>query len=354
MKLVSGSNFSAQKGVVTIVTVVVLLIITSLAVFKLSASIVSEKQVVANEYRGLMAFEAAESGLAEGISEYRLKGEISTAIQSGALASGAEWRYWWDSDSESLRSVGLSDDGSVSRNMEMKITFTKFELPEAPVVAAAGATFSGNFDVTNLDGNLTVWSGGSVDMGGSFTTKVPHPIEEDVYITSSSSSYRGSDLIENDPNIGSLDDAEFQLAFLGSLVSDFCDETFIDQDGYANSTAFQAAIESAGSRVCIENSAGSITIPTGTDLGESPKTIIINGNWDQSAPNDFKGLVFVNGNVEKLNGSSSFRGSLIVNGNVDMGNGGPSMEFDVDYTANLGNTITASSVVGSWRDWVNE
>ncbi|NRP35594.1 hypothetical protein XMD579_000399 [Marinobacterium sp. xm-d-579] len=353
-------NYKREQGIATLVTVVVLLIITTLAVFTVSSSVVNEKQVVANELRALAAFEAAQAGLAEGVAAFRESPQES-ASSSGAMPSGqGRWGYSVTSGDETvISSIGTSDDGSVQRQMRMNITFSRLDLPDAPVVAAAGANFSGNFEVKNLNGNLTVWSGGTVDLSGSFSTKVPHPTDDGVYITSSSSSYRGSDLIENDPNLSSLNEEDFQRAFLGSTVDEFCKSAYIDQND--DTIDFQAEIESSGSVICITNTKvvesfpdtvyEAVTIPTGTDLGGIPKTIIINGDWDQSNPNDFMGLVFVNGSVDKLNGSSTFKGSLLVNGDVDMGNGGPDLEFSIDYTSNLGDSVTASAVAGSWRDW---
>ena len=350
----SHTSMHFQKGIATLSITVVLLIVSTISLSIMYEAVTNESQVAANEYRSIMAFEAAQSGLGKGILEYRANQALRNSSNpgSGNLASGESYSFWGVSASERsiLIAEGISDDGSVTRRVQMDITYAKLDLPKVPVVAGGGSEFSGNFEVINKNGNLTIWSGGSIELNGSFSTYVPHPTISTASIQSSSKTYRGSDLVENDPSLSSLSDAQFQRAFLGATVADFCSgQNVIDQ---SESIDFKADLQAAGSIICVKNSSGDVTFPTDTFIsGDESRTIIVNGNLDQSNKNEFNGLLFVSGDVKKLNGTNDFYGSLIVGGYVDMGNGGPTITFEDGYTQNLGDKSTAGSRFGSWRDW---
>ena len=372
--MIISHRINNQKGIATLVTVVVLLIATTITAFTISSSIINEKQVVADEQRAIAAFEAAQSGFSEGVIAYRALNSLPTvtAKASGAVSSlGATWEYWGQLDGENLIlfSNGFSDDLAVKRTIRSIITFQKLDPPKVPIVAAGGTTMSGNFTVKNNRGNFTVWTGGSVDIdtsgGGSWSSYVPHPTVADTFIESSNKNIRGSDLIENDPALSTLSKEGFQDAFLGQDAVSFCggEDNFIDQNDsstFSGYSDFQEAIEKAGSVVCLRNTSGfgttGVSIPSSTVLG-GQRIIIIDDDWSAGNPPDITGLVFVTGNVDKFNGNGGsfeepkFKGSLIVYGKVDMGNGGINIEFDSSYTGNLGDSETAAVLSGSWRDW---
>ena len=366
--MIISHRIQNQKGIATLVTVIVLLIATTITAFTISSSIVSEKQVVADEQRSLMALEAAQSGLAEGVNYYRKFGVLPsvTSKASGSVASGylETWSYWGASMPDSsggvdweLHSTGASDDGSVNRILRMKIDFAKLDLPNAPIVTAAAPNFSGDFEIVNLSGNTTIWTGQSVNISSNaFSTKVPNPLDPDTLIESTTINYRGSDIIENDPNLAGLDEDQFQQAFLGSTVEEFCEQDFIDRNDYSTGgqgeTSFKEALQNAGTVVCIrDTSDGDVEIPTDTFDGSVQKTIIIDGNWDQSNSNTFRGLVFVTQDVKKLTGNSPIYGSLMAFGEVGNGAGTPSIIFNSDYTTDLGDSSDATAISGTWRDW---
>lgn len=343
-----------QKGVATLLITVVLLIVSTISLSIMYEAVIKESQVAANEYRSIMAFEAAQTGLGEGILEYRSNQPLRSDSNKGTgeLTGGESYSFWGESTSDRsiLIAEGVSDDGSVTRRVQMDITYAKLDLPEVPVVAGGGSEFSGNFEVINKNGNLTIWSGGVIELDGSFSTKVPHPTVSTASIQSSSKTYRGSDLVENDPNLSSLSEDEFQRAFLGETVAEFCNgRAVIDQNLSAN---FKSDLQGAGSIICVENSGGDVTFPTDTFVsGDEPRMIIVSGALEQSNKNEFNGLLFVSGDLKRLNGTNDFYGSLIVGGYVDMGNGGPTITFEDGYTDNLGDKSTAGARFGSWRDW---
>ena len=381
----SHSGLKKQQGIATLVTVLVLLIATTIAAFTMTSSIVNEKQIVSDERRALSAFEAAQSGFAKGMVEFRNTADLPTYGNrvSGAVGSGLEeWEYWGDSSGNDVILVarGFSDDKSVQRTVRTQITFTTLDLPKVPIVTGGGATLSGNFTIKNKGGNFSIWSGGEVDIdvpgGGAWSSYVPHPSVINTYIESSNKNVRGSDLLENDPALSSLSATEFQRAFLGETAVNFCggDQAFLDEDGsstWGEYETFQDAIENSGSIICLRNTKESgafdpynpdgdkhgVKIPSSTDLGSGEKIIIIDDNWDGANPPAITGMVFVTGQINKFTGEGGslenpkFKGSLIAYGIVDMGVGGINIEFDSSYTDNLGDSKTAASLPGNWRDW---
>ncbi len=362
----SYSGLKKQQGIATLVTVLVLLIATTITAFTISSSIISEKQVVADEQRAAAALEAANAGLANGVNFFRENGQLPTAESSGLVGSGSEerWSYRGVSSSSGsgdiewvIISEGKSDDDSVVRRIQMTLDYAKLDLPNAPVVTAAAPNFSGDFEVVNLSGNTTIWTGQSVNISSNaFSTKIPNPLDPDTLIKSSTINYRGSDIIENDPNLAGLDEDQFQQAFLGSTVEEFCEQGFIDRNDYSTGgpgeTSFKEALQNAGTVVCIrDTSDGDVEIPTDTFDGSVQKTIIIDGNWDQSNSNTFRGLVFVTQDVKKLTGNSPIYGSLMAFGEVGNGAGTPSIIFNSDYTTDLGDSSDATAISGTWRDW---
>ena len=348
-----------QRGVATLVTVLVLLLITTITAFTISSAIVSEKQIVADEMRALAAFEAAQSGLAVGVDAFRRTGELPTiaSAATGSNSVGASWSYWGASSGDDvfLYAKGFSDDLSVERQVRMLIGFAKLDLPEVSVVAGGVMAASGNLDITNTQGNLNIWSGDQVSLGGSATTTIPAPgypkcdnETSGSCITASNKDYRGGDIVDSDPNLAGLTSSEFQRAFLGDTVADFCD-SFIDVD---TTSDVQAAADLAGARVCL-TSASNATIKPNLSLGSplAPKVLIIDGDFEVNSNVEFYGLLFVTGDINKANGNAQFNGSVIVQGDIDLGNGGFTVIFDSTYTNNLGDESGATAVVGTWRDW---
>ena len=363
--MIISHRLKNQKGIATLVTVIVLLIATTITAFIISSSIINEKQVVADEQRAIAAFEAAQSGLSEGVVYYRQNVTLPSEqnISSGSVSSmsSERWYFWGVSTSDSsggvdwtLHAKGESDDGvSVIRQVQIELDYPKLDLPNAPLVTAAGGNFGGGFTVTNQSGGTTIWSGGSIDISSkAFSTRIPSPVDEATLITSTTKTYRGSDLIENDPNLASLSYSNFQKAFLGTDVDTFCENTFINQ--YDNSD-FQDDLKAAGSIVCIEDSNGNdITIPPNTfDTPETgPSSIyVIKGNLDKANSNSMKGLIFVTGDISSLASNTPFYGTVLAQGEVGKGNGTADIIFNTEYISDLGRSGKATAVSGSWRDW---
>ena len=181
--MIISHRIQNQKGIATLVTVLVLLIATTITAFTISSSIISEKQVVADEQRAIAAFEAAQSGFSLGVSAFRETMGLPSFSErvSGSLdATGATWSYWGQQDGDVLKlfAQGDSSDESVSRIVSAVISYQKLDPPKVPIIAAGGTTLSGNFTIKNNSGNFTIWSGGSVDFGssggGAWSSYVPH------------------------------------------------------------------------------------------------------------------------------------------------------------------------------------
>ena len=357
----SHSGLKKQQGIATLVTVLVLLIATTITAFTMTSSIVNEKQVVSEERRALSAFEAAQSGLATGIDTFRRTGTLPliASAATGSISGGATWEYWQEPSGDNiiLFAKGYSDDLSVERQVRMLIDFAKLDLPEISLVAGGVMTASGNLDITNTQGNLTIWSGDQVTLGGSASTTIPAPgyseCDENVSgscIIASNKDYRGGDIVDSDPNLSGLSTTEFQRSFLGEPVSDFC-ESYIDVDGKSDSEILALA-EAAGAKICL-NSGTNQTIKPNLSIGSASaqKVLVIDGDFEVNSNTEFYGLLYVTGDINKANGNAKFYGSIVVQGDVDLGNGGFTVVFDSDFTSNLGDEAVTTAVAGTWRDW---
>ena len=357
----SHSGLKKQQGIATLVTVLVLLIATTITAFTMTSSIVNEKQIVSEERRALSAFEAAQSGLATGIDTFRRTGTLPliASAATGSISGGATWEYWQEQSGDEiiLLAKGFSEDLSVERQVRMLIDFAKLDLPEISMVAGGVMTASGNLDITNTQGNLTIWSGDQVTLGGSASTTIPAPgyseCDENISgscIIASNKDYRGGDIVDSDPNLSGLSTSEFQRSFLGETVSDFC-ESFIDVDGKTDSEILSLA-EAAGAKICL-NSGTNQTIKPNLSIGSASaqKVLVIDGDFEVNSNVEFYGLLYVTGNITKANGNAQFNGSIVVQGDVDLGNGGFTVVFDSDFTNNLGDETVTTAVAGTWRDW---
>ena len=313
----SHSGSKKQQGIATLVTVLVLLIATTITAFTMTSSIVNEKQVVSEERRALSAFEAAQSGLATGIDTFRRTGTLPliASAATGSISSGATWEYWQEPSGDDiiLFAKGYSDDLSVERQVRMLIDYTKLDLPEVSLVAAGVVDATGNFEITNTQGNLTIWSGNKVTLDGSATTTIPSPAapngkcEADISgscIIGSSKDYRGGDIVDSDPTLSSMSDEELQRAFLGDTVADYCKDKYIDVDGYVPQKKLQEDLSLSEDVICLRSGTGATIKPDFSfSENDGDKILIIDGDYEVASETaEFYGLLFVTGNVVKAAG----------------------------------------------------
>jgi len=355
----------------------VLLIAITLVVFAVSQAVITEKKVSANQLRSYKAFEAAETGLAAGLESFRTG---SIASGAGTVATGALERYEYSfttiagsSGKYELTSIGYSDDESARRTMTtvVKTPPGLGTLPKTPVVAKSTVNLSGNFSITNEEGASTVWTGSSFEIqSNAAATYVSHPSIEGAVIQSSTSTYRGPDIIDSDPNLATLSEDDFARAFLGETTDEYCDSVgWKDYDSFsALETAEPEALEK--SLVCIRPADGTfdwqadpqksyglidkgiaIVIDADVDMnGQFTGETDPDGSLYNGCGGNLCGLLFIDGKME-FTGGPTINGSVVVTSNFAKA-GTADINFSAGALESIGgNNAEATAIPGTWKDW---
>jgi hypothetical protein len=387
---------SRQRGFITMVVSLSILMLSSLVVFNVSKSILLEQRVVNNQFRAIQAFEAADAGLATAISYLKQNpdrnndgnidpvfdlngdgigdsnnsriGPATVIISTRDISSG-------DMTSIEIRSQGFSDDRSATQ----VITFVLVTVnplpnsPENPLTSRSSAIISGSATVHNPEGHSTIWSGGNVDLGSNNTTstRVPdighagYPACMDVPMTCRlvSASNRlslGVDVIENDSSLAALTSDEFFGNYFGMLPTTYrAAMVTVDTTPARLSSDVHLATHEV---IWIEGNTafGNITIGCTTAVtggntcpaaNVKPSIVIVNGNASFGGTPHIYGLLFVRGSVS-MSGSTTVHGGMVVGGNISSNAGG---SLDVWYSSGVltGTRLAGPSTgsAGSWRDF---
>lgn len=342
-----------QQGAATLLVAVVLLIAVTLISFTVARSVITEKRVAANQQRSIAALEAAQAGLAAGIAHFRESGDMSVTL-SGAVGSAGLERYETSFNLISagkyrIEALGYSDDESARKvvSLVVKTPPSLSGLPDVPVVAKGFVGLTGSFNITNPEGNFTVWSGDDFDIGGSGETRVRHPTVANTLMNSSTKTYRGSDIIDNDPNLASMTSDEYARAILGDEADDYCGT----YQQVANIK--DAVISPNGGKICVENPGGGpVKWTANDDIGDSDTSYVLvaKGGLDMSGNGNFYGIVFSDGATENT-GGRTIHGSFISTGIFGKA-GNVEVIFSSAAIENLtGDDTESTGIPGTWKDW---
>lgn len=211
-----------QRGVATLVTAVILMLVVFSITYVISEVVIAEKQVVADEIRSKQAFQAAYAGM-EYARVGAQDGVCSVVGECTGTVFGASYSVI-ASGSVSLvevTSTGTSNDGSVQRVIKFAVGKVPGEAtpPAIPIVARGGLGLTGNVKAINNESAITVWSGSDFTAGGSANTYVSVDGEDNqlstIKATGQASAIYGPDVITNDGNLvlPKTSDSELLQAF---------------------------------------------------------------------------------------------------------------------------------------------
>jgi hypothetical protein len=214
---------------------------------------------------------------------------------------------------------------------------------------------------------LTIWSGGSLsNIGNSGKTfvrnpNVPPPANSvppptppsacgssDDYVCLTDKNSTGPDVIDGDPTLSNLSDADLFKIYFGQD----------DVAAYSANVASMADVApgNVGTLDGIKQESfvvtGSITNTMNFTIGsrDQPVVMIINGDWSGGGNTTIYGIVYVTGNID-LTGSKTVYGGMVVEGTV-AGTGSLDIIYDPLVSDNTAKNIGKSgSIPGSWRDW---
>lgn len=393
-----------QRGAVTLVMSLILLVLTSMVALYTGSAILFERKISANVFRSAQAFEAAESGIATALAYMGSAGgadkDNSGAVDpvfdtDGDGVGNVNTSTYSDSSSVTvtitgvfpnytIQAVGVSDDGTATRTISV-IGATVDSLPNAPdnpFTTRGSVVINGSATFHNPEGNSTIWSGDDVDLGSnnSTATNIADPADAgyptcmDTPMTcsttpSSSKVAIGLDVIENDSSLANLTAAQMFQNFFGASMANYRDSRVTldvaaaDANNLASNTSNPGVQLAAGEVIWVEGDVSlinnttvgcEVTVPGGGSCPAAsldPSILIVNGNLTTAGSPTFYGIVYVVGNTV-LGGNSTIHGAMIIGDQALSTNGG---SLDIWYNSDVlqqsrDNGPLAGSP-GSWRDW---
>ena len=403
-------RLNREKGISTLVIVVLLLFVATMVTLYTANTSVREQQVSANQYRADQALSAANAGLDFAYAYYQknpgadanMDGVVDTLVVPTGLLAGENLQVsavvtYTDGDPSvdrdgdgnftndaldrphTITSQGFSDDSSATRTISIEVDVFSVTPPSSfpgfPLVAKSIAASGGNFSIINRFSNATIWTGGDATTLGSAETYIRDPLDPPQtraeYIDISGSpdpdlvlhaSYSqgglNSDVLESDDNLANMTPDEF---FQNFLIEDRATlKAFaggIGQVYDAATTSWSDLIaDGVKGLVWIDgdwSESGSLST-LGTE--QNPVTLIVDGDFTTTGTGpggiDVIGLIYVAGDWDS-GGNFEVQGGIIVEGEVD-NSGTPTIVFDNGlFDGSLGappGGITAT-LAGTWRDW---
>jgi hypothetical protein len=294
-------------------------------------------------------------------------GSSSFTVTLDDLSSGS------DMSLIEVKSIGLSDDGQISR--EIKVLIGKVPLvpnpPDLPVVARGNVAVSGNLNIYNVFTNLNVWSGDSLDSWGSADTYIRDPgwtnggdwdgvSDLSTYLSnhnpvldasdvdavqSTTKNTRGPDVIEGDANLSSVTADQFTENFFGKTLDELVSSANVSMTGSELSSA--AAADVNGKLIYLSDAR-----LTGGTIGtaSNPVVIVVDSPLDLTGSPDIYGIIIAR-SINKVAGTVDVFGGLISEGDIDTGVGTANIYYDEGVISNLDTLYTMEVIRGSWRDW---
>lgn len=401
-----------QAGAVTLLTSVMIMLLATILVVAVSRTTLMEQRISGNEIRTRLAHEAAEAGLNFGLAyltqtsqggatvpmgaDKNKNGAVDTIALTTLTGTSNQYSVAFCSPTETLSAVscpdapgavtctaapptyfrtprivacGWSDDGLGRAMLSQGLgTVPAVSNPVTmPLTSKGAVNVQGSATITNYYNNLTIWSGGSLsNIGNSGKTfvrnpNVPPPANSvppptppsacgssDDYVCLTDKNSTGPDVIDGDPTLSNLSDADLFKIYFGQD----------DVAAYSANVASMADVApgNVGTLDGVKQESfvvtGSITNTMNFTIGsrDQPVVMIINGDWSGGGNTTIYGIVYVTGNID-LTGSKTVYGGMVVEGTV-AGTGSLDIIYDPLVSDNTAKNIGKSgSIPGSWRDW---
>ena len=396
-----------EKGMSTLVIVMILLFVATLVTLYTANSMVREQQVSANQYRADKALSTANAGLDYAIAYY--------AVNSGPDADGddivdnnilKDTRFkdlvnvtYTDGDDtvdqdgdgdptndafdrpHTITAIGTTEDSSATRTITVEVDLFGLlpsgSLPGFPMVTKGVAGNFGNFTIINRYSNATIWSGAGTSVIGSANTYVADPNDlpanhaefvsfagspdpDQVLNASYSKAGLNSDVIEGDVNLANMTGDEFFRNFMledKQTVKAFAAGIGQLFDGDAITWNELEVADGIKGLVWIDGDFSTSGNLETIGSENYPLLLIIDGNFSTggSGKNDevtLIGMIYVIGDWTSR-GNFIVQGGAIVGGDVDT-SGTPVIIYDEAlYDGSLGNPLGSIAAIkaGTWKDW---
>ncbi|HEY0964048.1 MAG TPA: PilX N-terminal domain-containing pilus assembly protein [Pseudomonadales bacterium] len=392
----AAASASRQRGVLTLVVALSILVLSTLVTFSVAKAILMEQKISNNEQRAKQAFEAAEAGMLAAMDYINNDpdanddaaidpvfdtngdgvGDTNTAtIGTGSVVITTADLSGGDMTSVEITALGYSDDRSARRTItQTLVTINPLpNAPQNPVVTRGSIIIGGSATVHNPEGHSTIWSGGDVDLGSNNSTKTEVPdVSDPTYpgcmdvpmtcdlAASSSRNLASVDVIENDSSLGALSQNDFFRNFFGvdpatykaSMVT--VDTTPADFNTDADRATYEV-IWVEGDTVIQGTTIGCTTNVTGNNVcptaNQRPSIVIINGNASFTGTPHVYGILFVSGNLS-MSGNATVHGAVVAAGTATSSTGGSlDVWFNGDILADVSKAGNSTGSAGTWKDF---
>lgn len=394
-----------QLGAATLLISVIILFLATILIITVSKSAIMEQMMSANEIRQRQAFEAAQAGMDHALSyfkdvaaggidrvaPYDVADNLTPSVVT--LANGSKYRVVFCNPGSALGecpnnpasanptcttptavnlktpvvfACGWSDDdfGRVAMVQSFAQAQSIAKTPSNPLTAKGAINVQGSATVTNYYNNLTIWTGGALtNVGNSGKTfirnpSVPPPAASTPppgspsscststdYVCPTDKNHTGADIIDIDPTLGNLTDAQMFLNFFGASWTDF--QASASQ---IINAADIGTVDGVKDQTIIVNGDTSFTGGMTFGTRDRPVVMVIDGNLSGGSNVTVYGVLYVRGNVD-VTGSLDVQGAAVVQGSVT-GTGSLDVMYDPFALDNATKIAIPGPISGSWRDWL--
>lgn len=359
-----------HRGAVTLIFTVILLVLSTMIILFAANFGQMQSKVTANLHRNRQAFAAAEAGMEFGIN-YLLQNRatVTASASSGSinysdssmtnvtLANNSKFTVVFtnptvnDYDLMLITSTGSSDDSSSTRVVKQLVKFGSLfkSVPSNPITGLKDIDLSGNSTIINLESNITLVSGGHVDLSGSSYTVLSSGV-------SSTPSHTGSDIKEEANGIHDQSQSDFFSNYFG-VSEDTVKSNVTTYYSNSSTTNYSSTLNGlTGVTIWIDQSGGEAVLNGNVTIGspDNPVMLFVDGSLKLSGNLTFYGLIYstktstqdISGNIV-LNGAFISAGKLNIKGNSQI-NYSSSILQGVQSQPYLG---YFAKIPGSWSDF---
>jgi len=296
---------------------------------------------------------------------------------------------WINMHAAIIIAQGWSDDCSATRTLTQCVTVSNGSVlkgngPEQPFVSKGDGLSGGNAKIINRYTNTSIWTGGVLNSNGASTETYSRTANTEIsdntfsqngqldktvlenedeslntLAMSNNQNGIGIDVITEDPNLGTISDAEFFDLFFKDLDDDPDTDNKQNVKDVSNVIPSGSDIDGLQGLIWVEGTGSTTTLNGGT-VGsvDSPAILIVEGDLRFVGTTKVYGVIYVIGELF-IAGNTTVVGSVITevtadalgtlrlvyspfgNGDGNLGTGAASVEVAGSYTV----------VNGSWKDW---
>ena len=380
-----------QKGAVTLLMAMVMLIIITAVTIAVGKVALTETKLVSDEEKrqvanliarsatdmALLAIEKGDFSIISGSETWSSANDVTykvmfcdpqSAISAGeASADTCIAKVPTESDRLVLIAAKAEYDGA-AQYINSIASYAK-ELGDqfdAPVITGNVLDVSGSATIKNATGRITAWSGSDIDVGNGNSTELTTIIAavsgSGATVIGTTAGKRGIDIIDKDSKLGALDSSQMFESFFGMAGS-------VDTPSYAiwgSQRATESSLtvnrpsnvsETDPRRIYID---GDLSI-SGNDVygaPDDPIILVINGDFSFTGGAQIYGIVFVAGNLigggngtcKAEDGCYKMNGGILVAGSADL-SGNFGINFDQAVIGDVEDRIYAELVAGAAKDW---